>query len=511
MSEPTRPAAPLLPVALRLSGRRCLVVGGGEIAARKAHELLECGARVVVVSPEWRADFAGLEDTAATAPVGHLTLRTRPFRRADLRGVFVAFAATDDPAVQETVWEEAERRGVLCNVVDVPSRCHFFVPAILRRGPLAIAVTTSGRSPLLAARVRDWIGERISDRAGVAVEALHRARRLVRALHPREIHRRREALLRLHGPEVIEDVLAGRLDALEARRRAWWTGERRRAARPDAAERAESQTGSVSLVGAGPGDPGLLTLRAVERLRAAEVVFHDALVSEAILAFVPSSARRVSVGKRRGAAAMTQQDIEAALVREAQAGRTVVRLKGGDPFVFGRGGEEALALAGAGVPFEVVPGVSSGIAGPALAGIPLTHRGLASSAAFLTAHDLSADEGATVRRRLRRLARGAETLVLFMAGSELSGVKSVLLAAGTSPRLPAALIESASTPEQKVWTGTLDRIDRLFGEPGVPARAGGPLLAVLGPTVALAARLSQEVRIPPDSVPRPGRQSGGPS
>lgn len=243
--------------------------------------------------------------------------------------------------------------------------------------------------------------------------------------------------------------------------------------------------GSVSLVGAGPGDPGLLTLRGAERLREADVVYHDALVSPGILALCREGARVVNVGKRRGAHARDQRVIEALLVRDARAGLAVVRLKGGDPFVFGRGGEEAIALIGKGVPFEVIPGVSSGTAVPALAGIPLTHRGLSGSAAFVTAHDLAPGAaGDAVRSRLLHLARGADTLIVFMAGAELARIREVLLEAGLPGRTPAALIESGSLPEERIATGTLRGLESLRGE--APA---GPVLLVVGKTVALADQL----------------------
>lgn len=255
--------------------------------------------------------------------------------------------------------------------------------------------------------------------------------------------------------------------------------------------------GRVSLVGAGPGDEGLLTLAAVARLQGADVVFYDALVSKSILGYCRPDARLVPVGKRRGSISLPQAEIEAAMVRDARAGRAVVRLKGGDPFVFGRGGEEALAMVRAGVSFDVVPGVTSGVAAPAAAGIPLTHRGLSGSAAFLTAHDLAAGAGGErAAERLRHLARGADTLVLFMGGAELARARTILIEAGLSPRTPAALIESATTAEQRVVTGRLENLDT-FENGGT----GGPVIIVIGQTVALAETLREGGRKSPR---RPG-------
>ena len=249
-------------------------------------------------------------------------------------------------------------------------------------------------------------------------------------------------------------------------------------------------SGTVSLVGAGPGDPGLLTVKAARRLGEADVVYHDALVPEAILELCRPGARLVPVGKRRGSITLSQDAIVQALVHDADLGLAVVRLKGGDPFVFGRGGEEALALLECGVTFEVVPGVSSGIAAPAAAGIPVTHRGISGSVAFVTAHDMS--DGAAseqVRMRLTHLARGAETIVVFMAGAQLSGVRRALLDAGLPGATPAAVIESGTLREERIGSGTLTNLPSLL-----PSRGGGPVLVVVGRTVAIGERLRAAAR-----------------
>lgn len=251
--------------------------------------------------------------------------------------------------------------------------------------------------------------------------------------------------------------------------------------------------GVVSLVGAGPGDPGLLTIKAARRLGEADVVYHDALVSEAILELCRPGTRLVSVGKRRGSVTLPQEEIVARLVQDARRGLAVVRLKGGDPFVFGRGGEEALALLESGIAFEVVPGISSGIAVPALAGIPVTHRGISGSVAFVTAHHLADDcEGNALRARLTQLARGADTLVIFMAGAELSGVRASLVAAGLPETTPVALVESGTLEAQRAVFGTLHELPSLLD-----GQQGGPVLAIVGKTVALA----RELRAPAAARP----------
>jgi uroporphyrin-III C-methyltransferase len=244
--------------------------------------------------------------------------------------------------------------------------------------------------------------------------------------------------------------------------------------------------GLVSLVGAGPGDPDLLTRAAVKRLRRADVVYYDALVAPAVLRLVRRRARLIPVGKRRGYATLRQESIEARLVADARRGLRVVRLKGGDPFVFGRGGEEALTVTRAGIRCEVIPGVSAGIAAPARAGIPVTHRGVASSVAFVTGHDLlDGPDGDQVAARLESLARGADTLVIFMAGSHLGRLAAILLAAGLSGSTPAATIENGTLPGQRVRRGRLEQLEELG-----TGRGTGPLLVVVGRTAGLAEELA---------------------
>jgi uroporphyrin-III C-methyltransferase len=234
--------------------------------------------------------------------------------------------------------------------------------------------------------------------------------------------------------------------------------------------------GMVSLVGAGPGDPGLLTLRALDRLIHADVVYHDALVSEDVLSLIPPNVRCVAVGKRRGRHALSQRFIDAFLIRDARSGRAVVRLKGGDPFVFGRGGEEALSLLEAGVAFEVVPGISAGLGVPALGGIPLTHRGTSSSAAFVTAHDLGDNPGRS--EQLARLAQSVETLVIFMGGTRLRAIRSTLLGAGLSGTTPAAVIISGTRPEERRIIRTLETLAETPISPDA-----GPVLVIVGHTI----------------------------
>jgi uroporphyrin-III C-methyltransferase/precorrin-2 dehydrogenase/sirohydrochlorin ferrochelatase len=419
------------PIFLDLAGRRVVVVGGGTVAERKIEALIAAGADVTVVSPDV-TDF--IEGHAAG---GRLRLDRRPYRRGDLAGCCLAYAATSDPEVNRAVRDEATDAGIWLNAVDRPALCDFITPAIVRRGDLSLAVSTNGRAPALARRIR-------------------------------------EDLEREFGPEYADLTEA----AGEARTRAMADG------RPaDDVERAAQTTpapapGTVYLVGAGPGDPELLTLKGRRLLEQADSVVYDALVDPALLNACRPAARRIFVGKRHGAHSRSQDEINALLVEEARAGRTVVRLKGGDPFVFGRGGEEAEALVSAGLRFEVVPGVSAGIAVPAYAGIPLTHRGVTAEVVFVTGHE-SADSPTPVD--WGRYAASPATLVVFMGLNNLGAIATRLLEHGRDARCPVAVIANGTTTAQQTVVAPLAEIAAKAAAAGIEA----PALVVVGEVVGL--------------------------
>ncbi len=390
---------------LDVTGRRCLVVGGGQPALAKARGLLDSGAEVTVIWDRLLPAFRQLD----------ISLVERRFLDSDVEGCVVVIDASGDEATGVEVSRAAQGRGIPVNVLDRPALCTFIAPALVRRGPLQVAVSTSGRSPFLAAHLRRLIERWVGAEWGEMVEGTGRLRDRLR--------RRGVAI-----PEQTK-AYARELGSFGAQ-------------------------GQVALVGAGPGDPGLLTVRATELLSRAEVVLYDALVDSAVLDWCRPDAELVPVGKRGGAPSTAQAAIEREMIAAARAGRFVVRLKGGDPFVFGRGGEEVLALAGAGVSVEVVPGVSSVVAAPALAGIPLTHRGLAASFAVTTARRA---DGAL--HDFRDLA-GVDTLVVMMIVNSLARVADQLIAAGRSADCPAAIVEAASTPRQRVVRGVLRTIAR---------------------------------------------------
>ena len=397
------------PVFLDLAGQICIVLGDGRLAAEKAAALREAGADVRVIA-------------------------NRDYRPGRLRGARLVVDASEDAAINQESWAEAEREGILINVVDRPEQCRFIAPAIVRRDPLVIAVSTSGESPFLAsalrARLERWLGKEW----GPFTSMVGRIRRELRERGvPIDVQAR--IYKRLMTSDIRTLLRAG--DVAGAQRAAASLGQV-----------SSTSFGRVALVGEGPGDSELLTVRARELLAGADYVLHDDLVTAETLALCGPDTRLEYVGKRGGRASTRQADITARLIQLARDGHFVVRLKGGDPFVFGRGGEELRALVAAGIDVVVVPGVSAAIAAPAAAGIPVTMRGVASSVAITTAeHDL------------RPLATAADTLVVLMAHARLEATVASLREVLGALR-PAAVIAGATLPEQQVVVGTLADIAR---------------------------------------------------
>jgi uroporphyrin-III C-methyltransferase/precorrin-2 dehydrogenase/sirohydrochlorin ferrochelatase len=436
----------LHPQFLKLAGRRVVVVGGGPVAAAKLAQLAGTGADLLVVAPEVRSD---IEASGAR-------IARRPFRPADLDGAWFAVAAAP-PEVNRAVAAEAERRRVFVNAVDDPAAASAYAGGVVRRGPVTVAVSTGGRAPALAGLLREGIEALLPEQVEAWTERAEALRARWRAARV-PMAARRPLLL-----EALNELYAGRVGP----------------ASPPASPPAKQPVpgpGFVSLVGAGPGDPGLLTVKAVQRLQEADLVLYDALVSGEAL----GHARRAHcffVGKRAGRPSVRQETIHRMLIQAARLGKRVVRLKAGDPFVFGRGGEEALALAEAGVPHEVIPGISAALAAPALAGIPVTHRGLATGFTVVSGH---AEEA--YRPVLMAVRPGATTLVVLMGLATRARLVELLLRAGWDPATPAAALLGSSTPEAHTWLGPLRDL------PGAPlpgTHAPGTL--VIGPVVGLAA------------------------
>jgi uroporphyrin-III C-methyltransferase/precorrin-2 dehydrogenase/sirohydrochlorin ferrochelatase len=514
---------PYYPAFLDLRRKRVVVVGAGIIATGKVRGLLPCGPDpLVVIAPE-ASSFV-----KRSAREGRLTWIERDYADGDLAEADVCFAATNDRGINAIVAAEARRRRIPVLAVDDVPNCDFIAPSVITRGDLIIAMSTGGRSPAFARWVRErfdrdvpahwgdlldvvatareqlghvrsrvtpeqWLGaideelERQVQR-GEKDEALRTLlRRLVpgadetvTVLSPLPLGPSADNLARTPDPTVIPSrseesrdsslslgmTVEGRIHESDTRAR----GPRRE----------NGTTGIVSLVGAGPGDPELLTLKGLRRLREADAVVHDRLVSSEILDYCRPDAERYDVGKSSGHHSRAQDEINALLIRLGRAGQRVVRLKGGDPFVFGRGGEEILALALAGITYEVIPGVSSALAAPAAAGIPVTHRGLASAVTIATGH---ARSGCTSDDHdWEALARVRGTLVFLMAVENLDSIVAGLMSHGRTPDEPAAMVQSGTTPEQRVIRSTLRDIVENVRAAGITP----PAVLVVGDTVALA-------------------------
>jgi uroporphyrin-III C-methyltransferase/precorrin-2 dehydrogenase/sirohydrochlorin ferrochelatase len=454
---------PYFATFLDLLHKRVVVVGGGKVATTKVRALLPCRpAPLIVVAPRASAFIR------RAAAAGDLEWRPRAYAADDLAQAALAFGATDDRALNARVAGDARALGVPVLAVDDVPNCDFIAPALVRRGDVTVAISTGGRSPAMARRTRERLERALPAFWGDLLEVAAAARdRLGETKSLIEPDRWQTAL----DGEVERLTAAGALAAatdslLSNLERTLFDDAHRR-------------VGLVSLVGAGPGDPDLLTLRAVRRLQAADMVVFDRLVSPEVLAYARPDAERLDVGKSPGGCGWTQAAINAVLIRLAGEGRQVVRLKGGDPFVFGRGGEEALALARAGVPFEVVPGISAALAAPAAAGIPVTHRGLSGSVTIVNGHDPD-------QHAWSALGSGGGTLVFLMAVEHLEDIVAALRAHGRPADEPSAMVQWATTPRQRVVSGPLAEIAVLARSAGL----GAPAVLVVGPTAALAAELS---------------------
>ena len=464
-------AAPerLFPLFADLRGRAVLVVGGGSVAARKVEALAGTGARIRVGAPSLDAPLAAL---AATGGIEHLAGR---FEERWLDGAWLAIAATDDAQLNRAVAEAGDARGIWVNVVDDAALARVHLPARVERGPLQIAISSGGGAPMLARLVRERLEAQFDASFGALATLLARHRHRIVARWPEPGARRR----------AFERLLAGPLQGL-LRSRRHIEAERLldaslAPASSGAAQDAGQIRGSVALVGAGPGDAGLLTLRALRLLGEADVILHDRLVSPEVLDLARRDAERIEVGKRGGGQATPQAEINALLVEHAAAGRRVVRLKGGDPFVFGRGGEELEVLRAAGIDYEVVPGITAAAACAAYAGIPLTHRDHAQSLRLVTAH---AKDGPDTLD-WPALAQERQTLAFYMGVARLDVVQAQLIAHGRAPDTPFALVENGTRADQRVVNGRLTDLSRLARHHAVQS----PALLIVGEVAALTGAL----------------------
>ncbi|RMM45949.1 Siroheme synthase [Pseudomonas syringae pv. aptata] len=452
-----------LPLFHNLRGSRVLVVGGGEIALRKSRLIADAGAVLRVVAPEVEAQLSELVVQSG----GEMILRG--YSECDLDGCVLIIAATDDEPLNAQVSRDARLRCVPVNVVDAPALCTVIFPAIVDRSPLVIAVSSGGDAPVLArlirAKLETWIPSSYGQLAGLAA----RFRNQVKGLFPNVQQRR----------AFWEDVFQG---AIADRQLAGQGAEAERMLIAKIAGEPPSETGEVYLVGAGPGDPDLLTFRALRLMQQADVVLYDRLVAPTILDLCRRDAERVYVGKRRAEHAVPQEQINQQLVALAKQGKRVVRLKGGDPFIFGRGGEEIEELAAHGIPFQVVPGITAASGCAAYAGIPLTHRDHAQSVRFITGHL----KNGTTDLPWSDLVAPAQTLVFYMGLIGLPVICEQLIQHGRSADTPAALVEQGTTVNQRVFTGTLANLPQLVAEHDVHA----PTLVIIGEVVKLREKLA---------------------
>lgn len=452
------------PIFLNLKGASCLVVGGGDVAARKAALLLEAGARVTVVAPQL---CATLQKQAACGAITH---RASGFTPEALDEAVLAFAATDDRAVNREVSELAKKQRIPVNVVDDPQLCTFIMPAIVDRSPVVIAVSTGGASPVLArlirARLESLIPATYGRLAALAEKFRDDVKRRLTASNGRRVFWERVFL----GP-VAELVFSGQEKA----------AEEALAKELDEAVAGPAPKGEVYLVGGGPGNPDLLTFRALQLMQQSDVVLYDNLVAPEVLDLVRRDAERIYVGKRRDHHALRQSEINELLVKLAKDGKRVVRLKGGDPLIFGRGGEEIETLAAHGIRFEIVPGITAASGVAAYAGIPLTHRDCAQSCVFVTGHL----RDGTINLDWEGLTRPDQTIVIYMGLHGLDLLCRELVNHGLSRHLPAAIVQQATTRHQKVVTGTLETLPELAAKANLRA----PTLIIVGEVVRLREKL----------------------
>ncbi|WP_288428265.1 siroheme synthase CysG [uncultured Pantoea sp.] len=449
-----------LPLFADLAGRPVLVVGGGDIAARKIELLRRAGARIQIASRELCPELQALLDEQ------QLEWLATSFEPAQLDKVFLVIAATDDNALNAQVYDEANARHKLVNVVDDQPKCSFIFPSIVDRSPLVVAISSSGTAPVLARMLREKLETLLPSHLGQMAELAGQWRDKVKARFSRMSDRRR----------YWERIFNGRFASQMA------TGDVTAAKQTLDSELGDQppRQGEIILVGAGPGDSGLLTLRGLQVMQLADVVLYDHLVSDEVLDLVRRDADRICVGKRASAHLLPQDEINQLMVQLAQKGKRVVRLKGGDPFIFGRGGEELQAAQQAGIPFQVVPGVTAAAGATAYAGIPLTHRDYAQSVLFITGH--CRPDGDDID--WPSLARARQTLAIYMGAVKAAHISHQLILHGRAPSTPVAVIGRGTRPDQQVLTGTLEHLETLA------ASAPSPALLVIGEVVNLHGQLA---------------------
>jgi uroporphyrin-III C-methyltransferase/precorrin-2 dehydrogenase/sirohydrochlorin ferrochelatase len=452
------------PIFLDIKSKRCVVVGGGAVAERKTATLLKAGADVILISPRITNSLTSWRDA------GQLTHIDRSFEDDDLIDAHLVIAATNDAQVNQRIAERANQQRIPINVADQPELCSFIVPSIIDRSPVVAAISTGGASPVLARLIRARIESIIPAGYGRLANLCSRFRRRVKETFSNPADRR------IFWDRILEGGVAERIFSGHAE-------EANRLMEKALSEaRLTENMGEVYLVGAGPGDPDLLTFRALRLMQQADVVVYDRLVAKPILDMTRHDAEHIYVGKERDKHTMRQEEINKLLARLAKAGKRVVRLKGGDPFIFGRGGEEIDTLAAEGVPFQVIPGITAAAGCASYAGIPLTHRDYAQSVTFVTGHL----KDGSMNLNWEMLAQPNQTIVFYMGLVGLPVICRELLAQGVPADMPIALVQQGTTHMQRVYTGTLDTIEEILAS----EKPKPPTLIIVGRVVELQEKLS---------------------
>jgi len=456
-----------LPIFLDLKGKRSLVVGNGATAARKADLVLRSGSVLTVVAPELDDELTRLaSDYAFTHKEGPLTIE-------DLSGCLVAFGCSIDDAVNQHLCELAASSGTLVNLPDRNESCDFIMPALVDRSPLLIAISSGGASPLLVRMLKARFETTIPAAYGRLAEFAGRYRDKIKSMVPDLTRRRRFWEAMVSGP-VAEHLFSSQVEEAESLMEILLEEA--------AVEGDRSPVGEVYVVGTGPGDPDLLTFRALRLMQQADVVLYDRLIGDGILNLVRRDAERIYVGKLPNDHSVPQEEIGKMLIRLAREGKRVLRLKGGDPFVFGRGGEEIEALSDNGIAFQVIPGVTAAVGCASYAGIPLTHRDHAQACVFVTGHE----KDGKLNLNWNSLIQPRQTVVVYMGLSSMPTITGSFIKHGADPATPAAVVENGTRAGQRVITGTLESLAARTAE----AEIRSPALIIIGSVVNLREKLS---------------------
>lgn len=450
----------LFPAFINLENKPCLVVGGGDIAVRKIRRLLESGAKVHVISLSASEELLAMQQEHGFSYAEHV------FADQDVSGQFLVIAATDDEDINQHIADLCDAENILVNVVNKPGAGNLLSPSVVKRLPIQVAISTGGASPVLARLLKARLETLIPQSFGKLASFMSKFREQARQKFPDLKQRRYFWENLLHGP-VSEMLFAGQEQAAEKHLQTALksTGQ------------SQSKIGEVYLVGGGPGDPDLLTFRALRLMQQADVVLYDRLVAPTILELVRQDARRIYVGKKRDQHSVPQEEINQLLIDLALEGNRVLRLKGGDPFIFGRGGEEIEGLSERGIPFQIVPGITAAAGCASYSGIPLTHRDHAQSCLFMTGHL----KDGSIDLNWSALVQPQQTLAIYMGTHGIKILSEQLIAHGMASDMPCAIIEKGTTPEQRVFTSTLEELPNLPEQNSISP----PSLIIIGSVVTL--------------------------